>query len=112
MNEQQVYKWLSVETLRLTALVPLLFQLMWGVTVRAVQNTAPARQIVFNRDIRPILADRCWSAMDLTRRRKRSNSDLIPKTRRPPTLAEAAAQSFLAILSKASLYAASRQAMK
>ena len=25
--------------------------------------------------------------MDLTRRRKRSNSDLIPKTRRPPTLA-------------------------
>ena len=50
-------------------------QLMWGVTVRAVQNTAPARQIVFNRDIRPILADRCWSAMDLTRRRKRSNSD-------------------------------------
>jgi mono/diheme cytochrome c family protein len=36
-------------------------QLMLGVTVRAVQNTAPARQIVFNRDIRPILADKCWS---------------------------------------------------
>jgi mono/diheme cytochrome c family protein len=36
-------------------------QLMRGVTVRAVQNTAPARQIDFNRDIRPILADRCWS---------------------------------------------------
>src|SRR5262245_8102844 len=36
-------------------------QLMRGVTVRAIQNTAPARQIVFNRDIRPILADRCWS---------------------------------------------------
>jgi hypothetical protein len=36
-------------------------QLMRGVTVRAVQNTAPARQIVFNRDIRPILADKCWS---------------------------------------------------
>ena len=36
-------------------------QLMLGVTVRAVQNTAPARQIDFNRDIRPILADRCWS---------------------------------------------------
>jgi len=34
---------------------------MWGVPVRAFQNTAPARQIVFNRDIRPILADRCWS---------------------------------------------------
>jgi hypothetical protein len=34
---------------------------MRGVTVRAVQNTAPARQIDFNRDIRPILADRCWS---------------------------------------------------
>jgi uncharacterized protein DUF1553/uncharacterized protein DUF1549/concanavalin A-like lectin/glucanase superfamily protein/cytochrome c len=36
-------------------------QLMRGATVRAVQNTAPARQIDFNRDIRPILADRCWS---------------------------------------------------
>src|SRR5215813_10059662 len=36
-------------------------QLMRGVTVRAVQNTAPARQIEFNRDIRPILADKCWS---------------------------------------------------
>jgi hypothetical protein len=32
-----------------------------GVTVRAVQNAAPTRQIVFNRDIRPILADKCWS---------------------------------------------------
>jgi mono/diheme cytochrome c family protein len=31
-----------------------------GVTVRAVQNAAPTRQIVFNRDIRPILADKCW----------------------------------------------------
>src|SRR5215813_1744718 len=31
-----------------------------GVIVRAVQNTAPARQIDFNRDIRPILADKCW----------------------------------------------------
>jgi hypothetical protein len=35
-------------------------QLMRGVTVRAVQNAAPARRIVFNRDIRPILADKCW----------------------------------------------------
>src|SRR6266540_2604387 len=35
-------------------------QLMRGVTVRAVQSAAPARQIVFNRDIRPILADKCW----------------------------------------------------
>jgi hypothetical protein len=34
---------------------------MVGVSVRAVQKTAPARRIVFNRDIRPILADRCWS---------------------------------------------------
>src|SRR5262245_6521786 len=34
-------------------------QLMRGVTARAVQNAAPARQIVFNRDIRPILADKC-----------------------------------------------------
>src|SRR5215472_6819329 len=31
-----------------------------GVIVRAVQNSAPARQIDFNRDIRPILADKCW----------------------------------------------------
>src|SRR5215470_1681189 len=31
-----------------------------GVTVQAVQNAAPARQIFFNRDIRPILADKCW----------------------------------------------------
>src|SRR5262245_44703361 len=36
-------------------------QLVWGVNVRAVQNTVPARQIDFNRDIRPILADKCWS---------------------------------------------------
>ncbi|MGH9769045.1 MAG: DUF1553 domain-containing protein, partial [Blastocatellia bacterium] len=35
-------------------------EVMRGVTVRAVQNGAPARQIDFNRDIRPILADRCW----------------------------------------------------
>jgi hypothetical protein len=35
-------------------------QLFRGVNVRAVQNAAPARQIVFNRDIRPILADKCW----------------------------------------------------
>jgi Protein of unknown function (DUF1553)/Protein of unknown function (DUF1549)/Concanavalin A-like lectin/glucanases superfamily/Planctomycete cytochrome C len=34
-------------------------QLMRGVTARAVKNAAPARQIVFNRDIRPILADKC-----------------------------------------------------
>src|SRR5262249_10873210 len=31
-----------------------------GVIVRAVQNSAPARQIDFNRDIPPILADKCW----------------------------------------------------
>jgi uncharacterized protein DUF1549/uncharacterized protein DUF1553/concanavalin A-like lectin/glucanase superfamily protein/cytochrome c len=36
-------------------------QLMRGAPARAVQNTAPAREIVFNRDIRPILADKCWS---------------------------------------------------
>src|SRR5215470_5452334 len=44
-------------------LLPSLFfsQLMRGVPVRAVQNTAPVRQIEFNRDIRPILADNCWS---------------------------------------------------
>ena len=39
----------------------LFFSAEWGETVRAVQNGAPARQIDFNRDIRPILADKCWS---------------------------------------------------
>ena len=33
---------------------------MRGVIVRAVQNSAPVSQIDFNRDIRPILADKCW----------------------------------------------------
>src|SRR5262245_66545950 len=33
---------------------------VWGVTVEAFQNSAPARRIDFNRDIRPILADKCW----------------------------------------------------
>ena len=54
--------------LKLTLLLlSLLFvsQASRGVTVRAVQNTTPtrqpARQIDFNRDIRPILADKCWS---------------------------------------------------
>src|SRR5215510_2709620 len=32
-----------------------------GVIVRAVQNSAPARQIDFNRDIRPIIADKCFA---------------------------------------------------
>ena len=36
-------------------------QIMGGATVRALQNKAPARQIDFNRDIRPVLADKCWS---------------------------------------------------
>src|SRR5262249_12600355 len=39
----------------------LFFYAPHGVTVRAVQNAGPPRQIVFNRDIRPILADKCWS---------------------------------------------------
>ncbi len=38
-----------------------LSQAKWGGAVRAVQNSAPTRQIDFNRDIRPILADKCWS---------------------------------------------------
>jgi uncharacterized protein DUF1553/uncharacterized protein DUF1549/concanavalin A-like lectin/glucanase superfamily protein/cytochrome c len=38
-----------------------LSQGMCGGTVKAVQDGAPARQIDFNRDIRPILADKCWS---------------------------------------------------
>src|SRR5262247_1045634 len=33
---------------------------MRDVPVRAIQNRVPARQIDFNRDIRPILADKCW----------------------------------------------------
>src|SRR4030095_10878627 len=33
---------------------------MRGGTVDAVQTGAPARQIDFNRDLRPILADTCW----------------------------------------------------
>src|SRR5215475_13649050 len=33
---------------------------MWRVPVEAHQNSAPARRIDFNRDIRPILADKCW----------------------------------------------------
>ena len=36
------------------------FQAMRGAPVQAVQNISPARQIDFNRDIRPILADKCW----------------------------------------------------
>jgi len=40
---------------------PLFFSYaMRGVTVRAVQDSAAASQLEFNRDIRPILADRCW----------------------------------------------------
>src|SRR5262245_27821728 len=34
-------------------------QPMRSVTAQTVQNAAPARQIVFNHDIRPILADKC-----------------------------------------------------
>ncbi len=33
---------------------------IWSAAVRAGQNSAQARQIDFNRDIRPILADKCW----------------------------------------------------
>jgi hypothetical protein len=33
---------------------------MCGVRVEALQSAASARQIDFNRDIRPILADKCW----------------------------------------------------
>ncbi|MBO0862101.1 MAG: DUF1549 domain-containing protein [Chloracidobacterium sp.] len=33
----------------------------WGGTVSALQGGAPASHIDFNRDIRPILADKCWS---------------------------------------------------
>src|SRR5262247_625444 len=52
----------SVIKLSLLLLSCLLFsQAPHGVTVRAVQNAAPTRQIDFNRDIRPILADKCWS---------------------------------------------------
>src|SRR6266545_3389515 len=78
-------------------------QLMRGVTVRAVQSAAPARQIVFNRDIRPILADKCWGC---------HGPDAPAKKIKLRLDSEGAAQSFLAIPSKASLYAALRQAMK
>src|SRR5215813_13705350 len=37
-----------------------LSQVERGLTVEAVQNVSLARQIVFNRDILPILADKCW----------------------------------------------------
>jgi mono/diheme cytochrome c family protein len=51
-----------VMKLSLVLLTCLFFSEAWlGVAVRAVQNAAPTRQIVFNRDIRPILADKCWS---------------------------------------------------
>ncbi|MGH9935346.1 MAG: DUF1549 domain-containing protein, partial [Blastocatellia bacterium] len=42
-------------------LAPLFFSYsMRGVTVQAVQDSGATRQIDFNRDIRPILADKCW----------------------------------------------------
>jgi hypothetical protein len=46
--------------LKLAFLLLSLLFIFQALTVRAVQNGAPARQIEFNRDIRPILADKCW----------------------------------------------------
>src|SRR5215510_4638429 len=59
-------------------LAPLFFSYaMWGVTVEAVQNSAPARQIDFNRDIRPILTDKCWGChgLDATAKKIRLRLD-------------------------------------
>jgi len=57
-------KFINGLTLKLSVLLLFclfLSQAKCGEAVRAVQGGAPARRIDFNRDIRPILADKCWS---------------------------------------------------